>query len=173
MISHRYWRESAAWSLPPALRVRLTWLAEQGRFATRQLIERRRLRRAQAAAPAARETVSRRVPGIGAVVARTLATALGAMTRLANARALCSSTGLTPSAYASGPSVRRGPMRRQGAGRVRPLRLATAWRALPRDKVLQEIVDRIAATRGKKRAMVAMARRLPGRMRACLRQGTT
>ena len=43
MISNRYLREIAAWSLAPELRVRLTLLAEQWRFATRQLIEIRRL----------------------------------------------------------------------------------------------------------------------------------
>jgi transposase len=173
MISNRYLREIAAWSLPPDLRVSLTLLAEQWRFATRQLIEIRRLLREQAAAQAELEKVYRSVPGIGAVVARTLATELGDMTRFANERALFSYTGLTPSAYSSGPSVRRGHMSRQGSGRVRHLLIETAWRALPRDKVLQEIFDRIAATRGKKRAIVAIARRLTGRMRACFRQGTT
>ena len=173
MISNRYLREIAAWSLPPELRVSLTLLAEQWRFATRQLIEIRRLLREQAAAQADLETVYRSVPGIGAVVARTLATELGDMTRFANERALFSYTGLTPSAYASGPAVRRGHMSRQGSGRVRHVRIETAWRALPRDKVLQEIFDRIAATRGKKRAIVAIARRLTGRIRACFRHGTT
>jgi len=173
MISNRYLREIAAWSLPPDLRVSLTLLAEQWRFATRQLIEIRRLLREQAAAQAELEKVYRSVPGIGAVVARTLATELGDMTRFANERALFSYTGLTPSEYASGASVRRGHMSRQGSGRVRHLLIETAWRALPRDKVLQEIFDRIAATRGKKRAIVAIARRLTGRIRACFRQGTT
>ncbi|HJX80048.1 IS110 family transposase [Glutamicibacter sp.] len=173
MISNRYLREIAAWSLPPDLRVSLTLLAEQWRFATRQLIEIRRLLREQAAAQAELEKVYRSVPGIGAVVARTLATELGDMTRFANERALFSYTGLTPSEYSSGPSVRRGHMSRQGSGRVRHLLIETAWRALPRDKVLQEIFDRIAATRGKKRAIVAIARRLTGRIRACFRQGTT
>jgi transposase len=172
-ISNRYLREIAAWSLAPELRVSLTLLAEQWRFATRQLIEIRRLLQEQAAAQAELETVYRSVPGIGAVVARTLATELGDMTRFANERALCSYTGLTPSAYASGASVRRGHMSRQGSGRVRHLLIETAWRALPRAMVLQEIFDRIAATRGKKRAMVAIARRLTGRIRACFRQGTT
>jgi transposase len=172
MISNRYVREIAAWSLAPALRVRLTLLAEQWRFATRQLIEIRRLLQEQAAAPAELDTVYRRVPGIGAGVARTLATELGEMTRFAHERALFSSPGLTPSAYSSGAAVRRGHMSRQGSGRVRHLRIETAWRALPRDMVLQAIFDRIAATRGKKRAMVAIARRLTGRIRACCRQGT-
>jgi len=173
LISNRYLREIAAWALPSELRVSLTLLAEQWRFATRQLIEIRRLLREQAAAQAALAQVYRSVPGIGAVVARTLATELGDMTRCANERALFSYTGLPPSEYSSGPSVRRGPMSRQGSSRVRHLLIETAWRALPRAKVLQEIFDRIAATRGKKRAIVAMARRLTGRIRACFRQGTT
>ena len=63
-------------------------------------------------------------------------------------------------------------MSRQGSSRVRHFRLETAWRALPRDAVLKELFDRIAATRGKTRAIVAMARRLTGRMRAGFRQGT-
>jgi transposase len=95
------------------------------------------------------------------------------MTRFANERALFSYTGLPPSEYSSGPSVRRGHISRQGSSRVRHLLIETAWRARPRDKVLQEIFDRIAATRGRKRAIVAIARRLTGRIRACFRQGTT
>jgi transposase len=173
MISSRYLREMAAWSLPPELSVSLTLLAEQWRFATRQLIEMRRLLRAQAQAQEEIEKVYRSVPGIGEVVARTLATELGDMTRFANERALFSYTGLTPSEYSSGASVRRGHMSRQGSSRVRHLLVETAWRALPRDGVLQEMFDRIAATRGKKRAIVAIARRLTGRIRACCRQGTT
>jgi len=133
----------------------------------------RRLLRDQAQAQEETAKVSRSVPGIGAVVARTFATALGDMPRCANERALFRYTGLTPSEYSSGSSVRRGPMSRQGSSRVRHLLVETAWRALPRDEVLQEIFDRIAATRGKKRAIVAIARRLTGRIRACFRQETT
>jgi Transposase IS116/IS110/IS902 family len=87
----------ATWSLPPELSVRLTLLAEQWRFATRQLIEMRRLLREQAQAQQEIEQVYRSVPGIGEVAARTLATELGDMTRFANERALFSYTGLTPS----------------------------------------------------------------------------
>jgi transposase len=173
LISNRYLREMAAWPLPSELGVSLSLLAEQWRFATRQLIERRRLLRAQAQAQAPIEKVYRSVPGIGEGVARTLATELGDMTRFANERALFRSTGLTPSAHASGASVRRGHISRQGSSRIRQWLVETAWRALPRDPVLQESCDRIAATRGKKRAIVAIARRLTGRIRACFRQGTT
>jgi hypothetical protein len=94
------------------------------------------------------------------------------MTRCANERALGSDTGLTPSAYASGASIRRGHISRQGASRLRHVRVETAWRALPRATARQEICDRIAAPRGKQRAMVAIARRRIGRIRAGLRPGT-
>ena len=57
----------------------------------------RRLRRDQAKAQEETAKVYRSVPGIGAVVARTFATALGAMPRFAHERALCSYTGLPPS----------------------------------------------------------------------------
>lgn len=173
MISNRYLREIATGSLPPELSVSLTWWAEQWRFATRQRIEMRRLLREQAQAQQEIEKVYRSVPGIGDVAARPFATELGDMTRFANERALFSYTGLTPSEYSSGASVRRGPIRRQGSRRVRHLLVEIAWRALPRDAVLKEIVDRIAETRGKKRAIGALARRLTGRIRACFRQGTT
>jgi transposase len=53
MLSHRYVRAIASWTLPPALRASLKLLAEQWRFVTRQLIEMRRLLREQATAQAA------------------------------------------------------------------------------------------------------------------------
>jgi transposase len=147
-------------------------LADQWRCATRQRLEIRHVLRDQAKAQGELEQVYRSVPGVGEVVARTFATELGDMTRFAHERALCSSTGLTPSAYASGASVRRGHISRQGASRLRHVLVELAWRALPRDAALTAIFDRIAATRGKQRAMVAIARRLIGRIRACFRHGT-
>ena len=172
LISHRYLREIDTWELPVELRLSLSWLAEQWRFATRQLLDLRRRLREQAQAQQELEQVYRSVPGIGAVAARPLATELGDLSRFANERALFSYTGLTPSEYASGATVRRGRISRQGSSRVRHVLVEIAWRTVPRDPVLQEIFERIAATRGKQRAIVAIARRLVGRIRACFRQGT-
>jgi transposase len=173
VMSSRYLREMAAWSLPPELQASLTLLAEQWRFATRQLLEMRRLLRHQAQAQEQIEKVYRSVPGIGEVVARTLATELGDMRRFTNERTLFSYTGLTPSEHSSGASIRRGHISRQGVSRLRHVLVETAWRALPGDPILHAMFDRIAATRGKQRAIVAIARRLIGRIRACFRHGTT
>ena len=172
LITHRYLREIETWSLPMALRLSLSWLSEQWQFATHQLIDIRRLLRDQARAQPRLEGVYRSVPGVGEVAARVLATELGDLTRFANERALFSYTGLTPSEHSSGRSVRRGPISRQGSSRVRHVLIEIAWRAVSRDAARHEIFERIAATRGKKRAIVAIARRLVGRMRACFRQGT-
>ena len=172
MITHRYLREIETWSLPMELRLSLSWLSEQWQFATRQLIDIRRLLRDQARAQPRLEGVYRSVPGVGEVAARVLATELGDLTRFANERALFSYTGLTPSEHSSGTAIRRGPISRQGSSRVRHVLIEIAWRAVSRDAALHEIFERIAATRGKKRAIVAIARRLVGRMRACFRQGT-
>src|SRR5215831_12346439 len=163
----------AAWELPTELHVSLTLLADQWRFATRQLLEVRRLLREQAQAQVALETVYRSVPGVGEVVARTFATELGDMMRFANERALFSYTGLTPSEYSSGPAIRRGHISRQGVSRLRHVLVETAWRALPRDPILQTMFDHITTTQNKQHAIVAMARRLIGRIRACFRHGTT
>lgn len=172
LITHRYVREIETWSLPMELRLSLSWLSEQWQFATRQLIDIRRLLREQARAQPRLEGVYRSVAGVGEVAARVLATELGDLTRFANERALFSYTGLTPSEHSSGTSIRRGPISRQGSSRVRQVLIEIAWRAVSRDAALHEIFERIAATRGKKRAIVAIARRLVGRMRACFRQGT-
>src|SRR5215831_6463844 len=77
LMSSRYLRELAAWARPAELHASLTLLADQWRFATRQLLEVRRLLRAQATAQEELEKVYRSAPGIGEVVARTFATELG------------------------------------------------------------------------------------------------
>lgn len=112
------------------------------------------------------EVVYRSVPGIGPLLARVLSTELGDLSRFSNERALFSYTGLTPCEYSSGERVRRGHISRQGSSRLRHALTEGAWRAIRKDKHLKDAFDRIAKRRGKKRAIVAIARKLIGRVRA-------
>jgi transposase len=119
------------------------------------------------------ESVYRSVPGIGLITSRTLANELGDLSRFKNEKALYSYTGLTPSEYSSGEKVRRGHISRQGSARVRGLLVEAAWRVIDKDEALKEAFERIAKTSGKKRAIVAIARKLIGRIRACFKTGKT
>ena len=51
--------------------------------------------------------------------------------------------------------------------------MEAAWRAVDKDEALKEAFERIAKTSGKKRAIVAIARKLIGRIRACFRTERT
>ncbi|MDQ3230715.1 MAG: IS110 family transposase [Pseudobdellovibrionaceae bacterium] len=171
-ISSRYLRELEAMAIAIELKTVLGLLFAQWRFLTTQLLQERRLLRQEAKKRVHLESVYKSVPGIGQVGAAVLATELGDMSRFANEKGLFRYTGLTPTESTWGETVRRGHISRQGAGRLRGLLVEAAWRAVSKDIALGEIFNRIAATRGKKRAIVAIARRLIGRIRACFRTGT-
>ncbi len=115
------------------------------------------------------ERVYRSVPGIGPVGARVLANELEACAHFANEKQLFSYTGLTPSEHSSGGHIRKGHISRQGKTIIRKLMVLAAWRAIKQDSSLGKAFDRIAQTAGKKRAIVAIARRLVGRIRACFK----
>ena len=100
-----------------------------------------------------------------------LANEMGDMSQFANVRGLYSFTGLTPGEYSSGDKVYRGHISRQGSSRLRHLLVEAAWKAIHKDMLLKEFYQRVAAKRGKKRAIVAVARKLIGRIRASLRSG--
>lgn len=114
------------------------------------------------------EPLYRSVPGIGNVSARILSNELGDMSRFENERQLFCWTGLTPSEYSSGDHVRKGRISRQGSSRIRAILVEVAWRAIEKDKSLKIYYGRIASRRGGKKAIVAVARKMMGRMRHCL-----
>lgn len=117
------------------------------------------------------EAVYRSAPGIGPLGSRILANELKDMSHFENERQLFSYTGLTPSEHSSGGYVRRGHISRQGNVHVRRIAVLAAWMAIRKDPYLKMIFDRIAKKAGSKKAIVAIARKLLGRIRACLRQG--
>jgi transposase len=118
------------------------------------------------------EIVYRSVPGIGATSARVLANELSDTMQFDNERQLFSYVGLTPSEHSSGEHVRQGHITKQGKAVVRKILVQAAWKAITKDPALQAVYDRISQRAGGKRAIVAVARRMIGRIRSCFRTGT-
>jgi transposase len=115
------------------------------------------------------EAIYRSVPGIGATSSRELANELGDMQYFANERGLFSYTGLTPYEYSSGENRRLGHITRCGRSRLRHILVEAAWFAVRLDPNLETAFKRIALRAGTKRAIVAIARKLIGRIRACFK----
>lgn len=120
----------------------------------------------------ANEEIYRSVPGIGPLGARILSNELGDLSQFNNERQLFSYTGLTPSEQSSGDSIRRGHITRQGNSRVRWILCEAAWRAIKKDPELKEYFEGLYVRTGKKKAIVAVARKLIGRIRAAFRSGS-
>lgn len=112
------------------------------------------------------------VPGIGPIHGRQLANELGDMTQFRNEKRLFSFTGLTPSEYSSGEHIRQGHITRQGSAILRKILIEAAWVAITQDPSLDVVFKRLSGNRGKKRAIIGVARRLIGRIRYCVLTGT-
>jgi transposase len=100
--------------------------------------------------------------GVGPASAIRLVLELGTIERFASGAALAHYLGLTPSQYSSGELDHRGHILKCGPGGVRALLLQCAWAAVRpgRDATLRAVFERLAPRRGRKRAIVAVARRL-------------
>ena len=109
--------------------------------------------------------------GIGPTNARILANELEDLQQFKNERQLFCYLGFTPSEHSSGEHTRQGHITKQGKPLLRKILVQAAWVAVRYDKELQTIYERIATKSGAKRAIVAVARRLIGRIRACFRTG--
>lgn len=118
-----------------------------------------------------RDKVYRSIPGFGFQTARILSTEMGDMSQFSNERKLFSFTGLTPAEWSSGESERKGHISRQGSSRLRHILVEAAWVALREDAELKRNYEKLAYRVGKKRAIVAIARKLLGRARALFRKG--
>jgi transposase len=104
------------------------------------------------------------LPGIGPITASAFVAALDAATRFERAGQVTSYLGLVPREYSSGETQRRGRVIRSAHPQVQSLLVQAAWRVSrssdPRTAPLRAWAQGIARRRGKKVAMVALARRL-------------
>ena len=117
------------------------------------------------------EEVYRSVFGIGPLGARVLSSELGDMKQFRNERQLFSFSGMTPTEHSSGDKVCRGHISRQGSPRIRKTMTEAAWVAIRHDAALRAVYTRIAQKAGGKRAIIAVARKLLGRIRALFVSG--
>ena len=118
----------------------------------------------------------RSVPNIGPVTAAAFVAALDDAHRVGRAHQVEAYVGLVPREWSSGETPRRGRITKAGSGRVRwrLIQAAVSMRRLrdPRTADRRHWAERIATRRGKKIAVVALARRLAGILFALLRDET-
>jgi len=109
-------------------------------------------------------------PGIGSTTARKLINELDDMSQFSSEDKLFSYAGLTPREHSSGEHVRQGHITRQGRSIIRRLLVESSWVAIRIDPSLELIFKRVSHRAGKKRAIVAIARVLLGRIRTCIKE---
>jgi len=103
------------------------------------------------------------VPGIGWVLAFTIAAEIGDVQRFASPRKLCGYTGLCPRVNQSGEKDRRGPLTKQGPRYLRWAMLEATMHALRHPAYAdryQQTKHRLGKQRGAKVAQIDVARRL-------------
>jgi len=170
-VSEKWAKTLEAMLLAPGLKYAVESYLAQWRQMNAKIKEIDQELAAQAKKDEAIEAIYRSVPGIGAGSARILANEVENALHFDNEKRLFSYTGLTPSEYSSGEHIRQGHITRHGKSILRKILVQAAWRAIRLDVSLEEIFLRLATKVGKKKAIIGVARRLIGRIRACFRTG--
>ncbi len=124
------------------------------------------------------ETVGRlcTAPSVGPVTAAAFSSTVDDVQRFQSAHQVEAYLGLTPSEWSSGEKQCKGHITKAGNNRMRKLLVQVAVSILrlrsPRTEALRKWSAGIAARRGKKIAIVALARRMAGVLFAMLRDRT-
>src|SRR5918997_152567 len=108
----------------------------------------------------------RTVPGVGVITATSFVSTLDDVGRFAGAKEARAYLGLVPSERSSGERQQRGHISKAGPGRARHMLVEAAWCILRRrngaNAALHDWAAGIAARRGSRVAVVALARKLAG-----------
>jgi transposase len=115
-------------------------------------------------------------PGVGPVTATAFVSILDDVKRFANAHQVEAYLGLVPTEASSGEKQCRGSITKAGNARMRWLLVEAAWGVLRTRRAdtaeLRAWAMRVAQRRGKRTAVVALARRLAGILYAMWRDNT-
>lgn len=117
------------------------------------------------------------VPEVGRVTAVAYVATLDEAGRFRGAHQVEADLGLVPREWSSSEVQRRGSITKSGNSRMRWLLVEAAWRLAthrkrPETQALREWAERIARRRGKRIAIVALARKLSGILYAMWRDGS-
>ena len=116
------------------------------------------------------------IPGVGPVTSITFVAILGEAKRFSSAKQVRAYLGLVPKEDSSGERKLRGHITKAGNSRVRSLLVEVSWLILSSRKEelrgLKQWALRIAERRGRRVAVVALARKLAGILYALWRDGT-
>jgi len=116
-----------------------------------------------------RQSVQRKmsVYGIGWFTAIRLTLEWGDMSRFKSGKHIASFAGLTSSEFSTGETIRRGRITGQGRNSVRSWLIQCAWKAIKHDQILLNKFQTVRKNTGsKKKAIVAVARKITVRLRA-------
>lgn len=115
------------------------------------------------------------VPGVGLVVATTFRAFIDTVGRFAHAGQVSAALGLVPREDSSAERHHRGHITKAGPRELRALCIQAAWACWrsPGGAIFRTWVDRVAARRGRRIAVVALARRLSRIMFAVWRDGAS
>jgi transposase len=100
------------------------------------------------------------LPGVGVLTAMVLLSAIGEIDRFAHAKQLVGYSGLGASVHASGQTHRTGGITKQGRRELRGAMVEAAWAAVEHAPHWKEQFERLAVRIGKRKAIVAIARKL-------------
>ena len=99
------------------------------------------------------------LPGIGVMTGLVILSAIGDINRFPSAKKLVGYAGLGARVHASGQSYHTGAITKQGRKELRHTMVEAAWTAIRYDKNWQQQFDRLAHRIGRKKAIVAIARK--------------
>ena len=148
-------------ALPPTLEETLAPLGRQVTILTTEIETIDARLRARVAADAV-VTRLQTVPGVGIVVATTFRALLDTVDRFEHAGQVSAAIGLVPREDSSAERHHRGHITKAGPRELRALCIQAAWACWrsPGGAMFRPWVERVAARRGRRIAVVALARRL-------------
>ena len=109
---------------------------------------------------ARRMKLLRSMPGVGILTGMEILVELQDFARFKSSEEIASYIGLTPSEYSTGPYVRQGRITRCGNARVRAALVESSWILVGRDPLMRAKYLKLKSSKGAKRAIVAIARKL-------------